>query len=254
MIEGAAGLSHWMTNPVEKIKDPILPKFGTEEKGTLVYGNFRITPEDNKISITFETQSDNDIDLFYVGMVKGFKGLKGITRAKREIVYLESEPDELNKRILSGKYPVISPDGIMTGYEVRPEVPLIPEPVQVRDPVKPDIWEEIAIMRAELERVELVPGMGVPEYDYHELIRKEFLQEQYPIYDILDYFDSDNQEILNRDMLVEHIKANTPALLPAPVIVPLLAPVKAPKLPVKNICHMWTFASKTLTMSSGVAL
>jgi hypothetical protein len=248
-IQGRPTKSH--INPADK-----LPVFTKEEKGKLSLGNFRISP---KLMITYEIYQDDNIDIYQVAQVKGFKGLKGITRAKREVVYLDGEKDTLNERISTGKYPIISPDGITTGYEVRPEIPLIPDPVQVKEPVKPDIYEEIAIMNAELMRVELIPGMDKKEYEYNDcdydgwcLILQEFRDCKesdltYPHMDNIEY--PGEIEELNSLLLKEYLSDKL-----KPVIVPIVPSKQAPKLPVQNIVDMWMLASKTLTMIEGVAI
>jgi hypothetical protein len=83
-------------------------------------------------------------------------------RAKREVDYLAGELTVLEDRILSGTFPVITPVGITTQYEVRPEAPLIPEPLQVIEPVTPELVEDKILMLPAAAQVLLLPAARVP--------------------------------------------------------------------------------------------
>lgn len=267
-IQGHPTRSH--INPSDK-----LPVFTKEEKGILALGNFKISPG---LIITYEEYQDDTIDIYQVGHVKGFKGLKGVTRAKREVVYLSEEMDTLNERISKGTYPIISPDGITTGYEVRPEVPLIPDPIQVKEPqekelieectlngiekaIKPFIdreiamvtseilreispYEEIAIMNRELQEINLISNSCTEELlSAHDIdIEKEFFQDEYQEIEYPGEIEELNK-ILLEEYLSDKLKSG---------IIPIVPSKQAPKLPVQNICEMWKITCKMLPMSSGI--
>jgi hypothetical protein len=236
---------------------PKLPTFEKLEKGIFQCGYFKITPDNDKLIITHESHIEDNVDIYTIGVISGMKGNKGLLRAKHEVLYLLDEPETLNERISKGTYPIISPDGIVTGYEVRPEIPLIPDPIQVKEPVKPDIYEEVAIMNAELERVELIPGMDKKEYEYNDreyddwcLILQEFRDckendETYPHMNDIEY--PGEIEELNSLLLKEYTANKKKS-----VNVPLMPSKQTPKLPVQNIVDMWMLAQKVLVMSSGI--
>jgi len=100
---------------VHKISDPSPIK-------TIPY-NYEIEEDKGMITIYYLHDDMRSV----VARVKGYKGIKGMTRAKREIQYLEGEEEDRDYRVMWGEFPIISPDGIVTSRVNRLEQQLCAE-------------------------------------------------------------------------------------------------------------------------------
>lgn len=100
---------------VHKISDPSPIK-------TIPY-NYEIEEDKGMITIYYLHDDMRSV----VARVKGYKGIKGMTRAKREIQYLEGEEEDRDYRVMWGEVPIISPEGIVTSRVNRLEQQLCAE-------------------------------------------------------------------------------------------------------------------------------